>query len=966
KDVGCLQQWLEAFVASFEKLVDTACQNTNHQCVAHRQPVKTPTINVWLTDSLSKHQPSLCGSQTACQNTNHHCVVHRQPVKTPTINVWFTDSLSKRQQSMCRWFTDSLSKHQPSMCRWFTDSLQDSQQIPEVLTLRLVHLQGAVISGSKKNGLLSITPQSVEDLLSVLRAWCLRTSSDLKDPKDPRLLRLTLQCLTAMVHILHSSSPAERLLEIRTVLDGYFQVLNWNRPPGLGNEQEDGQDWEDHLITLQSHMLTSVPEILQCSDRPVLQAIFLNNNCFEHILRLIQNSKLYQSSRCRSEREGVCDLTTRLLTDTEVEVDQLFDVLKSQGQPTKRLLQELMNMAVEGEHAHAHHLGISNDQPLLLLLQWLPDLAPQRDLQLLVAQWLTAVCGSSLSCRTVAVEAGLVGAVLHVLSQPQRLDRQCADALLGLLQDLGSLCLRPAELKSLLRLLRPPDQGQDVLAGKGTGTHPYCARIIRVLAAMAAREGRESALQYFDLTHPLAGIMVPTVQRWPGSGFSFHAWLCLNMDFPPFPSEFSTPSTRSSTGAPGAATRGMGKGPRRKQLYSLLTASGTGLEAFFTLEGVLVVAVCTKKDYMAHSVDIVHIPGRRPFGQNLVTIYIDGEQCKIAQLRFPSLNEPFTSCCIGSAGHRTTTTTTSPTLPPPSLPPAEMAFPAHAPPITRSQSFPASFAAGRWGPGPGPLHDALVHTIPAGLQDTEWGTPTSLDGLLGTAFICHEALQPAHTKALHTAGPNHVSLFKADGELSDLNSKLLLYYTPQYDGRLTGHRVVNRDIKDVLNTVGGMGVLLPLLEQVCEAEQAEGGGQETSDLLGPELTSSSSRGPVDMLLPLGRSSDGRLERNSVAAFLLMVKNLIRHHPANQESLLNCHGPSIIGAMLTKVPGCMIDMSVLMACQFLLEQVSSEENSPLLLQLYQHLLFDFRIWSSSHFAVCLGKSSQALVASCVGL
>ena len=51
-----------------------------------------------------------------------------------------------------------------------------------------------------------------------------------------------------------------------------------------------------------------------------------------------------------------------------------------------------------------------------------------------------------------------------------------------------------------------------------------------------------------------------------------------------------------------------------------------------------------------------------------------------------------------------------------------------------------------------------------------------------------------------------------------------------------------------------MGVLLPLLEQVCEPEQAEGGGQETSDLLGPELTCSSSRGPVDMLLPLGKSS----------------------------------------------------------------------------------------------------------------
>lgn len=32
---------------------------------------------------------------------------------------------------------------------------------------------------------------------------------------------------------------------------------------------------------------------------------------------------------------------------------------------------------------------------------------------------------------------------------------------------------------------------------------------------------------------------------------------------------------------------------------SFFTASGTGLEAFFTMEGVLVVAVCTKKDYMA-------------------------------------------------------------------------------------------------------------------------------------------------------------------------------------------------------------------------------------------------------------------------------------------------------------------------------------------------------------------------------
>lgn len=222
----------------------------------------------------------------------------------------------------------------------------------------------------------------------------------------------------------------------------------------------------------------------------------------------------------------------------------------------------LLLQAVEGEHAHAHHLGISNDQPLLLLLQWLPDLSGQRDLQLLVAQWLAAVCGGTLSCRTVAVEAGMVGALLQVLSHPQSLDRQCADALLGLLQDLGSLCLKPQELKGLLRLLRV-DQDNGAVLGR---VHPYCTRVIRVLSAVAAREGKDSALQYFDLTPPMAGIMVPSIQRWPGSGFAFHAWLCLNMEFPSSHSDLSNnrkPAANSGMGS----QHDMGKGPRRKQLY---------------------------------------------------------------------------------------------------------------------------------------------------------------------------------------------------------------------------------------------------------------------------------------------------------------------------------------------------------------------------------------------------------------
>lgn len=168
-----------------------------------------------------------------------------------------------------------------------TESLRDSKEIPELLTLRLVHLQGAVISGGKvcnhvlcirdyfktdmwkfilgseiysqpvchyfqKNGLLSITPHAVEDLFSVLRDWCCRTSLEREGTGLPRL---TLQTLTSMIHLLHSSSPSERQVDIRNILENYFQLLNWNRP--LCSEEQERQSWEESLVSLQRQMLST-------------------------------------------------------------------------------------------------------------------------------------------------------------------------------------------------------------------------------------------------------------------------------------------------------------------------------------------------------------------------------------------------------------------------------------------------------------------------------------------------------------------------------------------------------------------------------------------------------------------------------------------------------------------------------------------------------------------------------------
>ncbi|NXP08041.1 NBEL2 protein, partial [Thinocorus orbignyianus] len=856
----------------------------------------------------------------------------------------------------------------PEFSTFFQESFQAGAQLPETLQLRLIHLFGAILSGSKPNALRAITPAAVEVLLGVLRRGGGGT------PPVPGLLELAIHGLVAVVHVLHGSSPGAGPVPLRVLLDGYFRVLNSDLPvSSLAPEAAGG------LIALRVLMLDAIPAMLNCEDRPVLQAVFLSNNCFEHIIRLLQNSKLYLGSsrevgeaqhevptrppdgdRLQQVSESSSDaiavhaigVLTAIMSNSpsakevfkeRIGYAHLYEVLRSQGQPTQRLLQELLNMAVEGDHSSFPVRPIRNEQPLLILLAWLPSLAC-RELQVFLSGQLQRLCEASLPSRLTCVKAGMVGCLLGALATEPALPAACSENLLELLRALGSLSIRPGELRQLLRLLRQE---------RGQGPHPYAAPVIRALSGMARAEGPPRALQCFDLTPGMAGIMVPAIQKWPGGAFAFHAWLCL--------SEEPEPLVR----------------PKRRQLYSFFTAGGTGFEAFFTAGGVLVVAVCTKKDYMTvalpefdfndsawHCIDIVHVAGRRPFGQNIVSIYADGHLRKTAQLRFPSLHESFTSCCIGSAGHRTTTTTATTTSHPPASHGQELVFP-QRPALGRSQSVPAALGPHAWTPTHPPT-EGVVATTAAGSQDTEWGSPTSLEGHLGSVAIFCEALQQTQVKALFCAGPNVTSPFTLEGDLVELSSKLLLYYTPQacrnnicldlspshgLDGRLTGHKVVNWDIKDVVNCVGGMGVLLPLLEQVVSKKEEPEDEQETNDLVGPELTSS--RNAQGMLIPLGKSSESRLERNSVAAFLLLVKNFIQNHPVNQESLVQCHGPAIIGALLQKVSGPLLDMSTLMASQILMEQVASEGSGLLLHLLYQHLLFDFRIWSNSDFAVRLG-------------
>uniref|UniRef100_A0A8D2LCF9 Neurobeachin-like protein 2 n=1 Tax=Varanus komodoensis TaxID=61221 RepID=A0A8D2LCF9_VARKO len=664
--------------------------------------------------------------------------------------------------------------------------------------------------------------------------------------------------------------------------------------------------------------INTITAMLDHTDRPVLQAIFLNSNCFEHLIRLLQNCKVFQGQLDCLAAAAIQALTAVMhkspaakeVFKERIGYAHLFEVLKSMGQPSRELLEELMNMAVEGDHASVGMLGISNVQPLLLLIQWLPELE-SRDLQVFISNLLKRICCLNRQSRATCVNTNMVIHIIKTLSQHALLHGACAENLIALLGALGSHSMSSEELHQLIRLLRTKDPKQ---------IHPYTVPVMRAILTMARKQGLDSALQYFDLSHSMAGIAVPPIHKWPGSAFAFSAWLCLDQ-------EQMIPGPN-------------GKGGKRKQLYSFFTGSGMGFEAFITCSGMLVVAVCTKKEYATVMLsdhcfsDSLWVRGAgSPLGAAGVCSTRQGIDlaCTVMSwLSEPDFCCPFTSCCIGSAGQRTTTP-----------PPSQIPDPPFSSPIMPHRTpLGGILAPGSWGGLLG-KPELITKLISAGTQDSEWGCPTSLEGQLGSVIIFHEVLQPSHVKALYLAGPNCLTPWKSqESEVADLPSKILLHYTPKacrspicldlspnlLHGRLTGNKVVNWDIKDMINCIGGLNVLFPLLEQIK----------------GDGVASASTR-----------ASEARLEKNVVATFILMIKHFIQRHQINQDNLVHTHGVATLGELLQKVPSTFMDVNVLVAVQLLIEQVSVAKNAQLLQQMYQHLLFDFSIWNRGDFPFRIG-------------
>lgn len=178
----------------------------------------------------------------------------------------------------------------------------------------------------------------------------------------------------------------------------------------------------------------------------------------------------------------------------------------------------LFTKAVEGDHASVGMLGINNVQPLLLLIQWLPELE-SHDLQIFISNLLKRICCINRQSRAICVNTNMVIRIIETLNKHPQLHGACAENLIALLGSLGSLSMSSEELHQLIQMLRTKDSKL---------AHPYVVPVMRAILTMARKQSLDNALQYFDLSHSMAGIAVPAIHKWPGSAFAFNAWLCLD------------------------------------------------------------------------------------------------------------------------------------------------------------------------------------------------------------------------------------------------------------------------------------------------------------------------------------------------------------------------------------------------------------------------------------------------------
>ncbi|RZF48161.1 hypothetical protein LSTR_LSTR009850 [Laodelphax striatellus] len=825
------------------------------------------------------------------------------------------------------------------------------------LSMELLNVLGAIVSGAEHNALRSVCPATASLIMNVI--------ADSSIILDVRVI--ALQAFAVMARVLHSTPPPQRQIEISTVIELYKESFDKILKDSLKCGKVGGEE-----LKLIVHLVKTVRCLLTMTSLSVhsLQPTLVNSNILDTILKTLSSSsglaseeeKAHFLTECvkavASLISGTSSGKERMLKINGYE--KLFSALQLYGKPNRLVLEGLIAMTTESEDPS--QLTLNNPETLIQLIGWVSHLDDEN--QIWITNRLLKICTLNSNSLNLSCESGVINAVCNVLASQRvaNLNSKALAELVQLLEALASHSLTAFELKQLFLLLRESNDMKNL----------YRSALLNALSTISRKGAQQiDCHDYFEIHSENEGITISDMKKWSGAsyGFSFHCWLRLDKE------KIAESSQASS---------------HRRQLFNFVTTGGTGIEAFFCSDGVLVVGINTKKELLAatvpecsmldglwHCLVICHTSARRPFGHNQLSVFIDGIQRLAASIKFPAFTEPFSVCTIGAVPARTSSSGNSPTdkLGTASSLVEKSILPSFITQVPNYFSLPLRSSA--------PM-DPHVKNFPPGMQDTLFGAPTCLQGSVGLVSLFHEPLSLHQVKTLYDGGPNSRDLFILEDSADHLvlSSKLVWCFSPAASWR--GHcldlaaaakfsatAVVRhchtKALKDVINGVGGIHVLYPILESIGGANK---GDELDLSVFSPSPVSSPSHSH-DMegweMLPTSTTTDKRLQQNPVSSFLLLLRNVLLGNALNQEQLLKHNGVAVLGDLLSKVPPVVMDIPVLVAVQRLIELAKSltvhpksslghkaTTTQPLLLRsFYQHILFNFSIWSKCPFHVKVG-------------
>ncbi|KAI9560727.1 putative neurobeachin-like protein 1-like isoform X3 [Daphnia sinensis] len=848
----------------------------------------------------------------------------------------------------------SKIKYQPALLQaelipFIYDCFQhlNATSIP-VIAYSLLNLFGGIIKGAQHNAAKAIAPATVQ----LLQKAFLNSNDNLQ------LASAVLHCETTVVHTLMNMRPDQCQIEVGEVMEIYQNTV------ALLASQEP-----ELLIQISTNRtpilclaVKSIAQFLRHRRRESLQILLVRTGVVDFLIMLLFDAKLCPEDK-RVLVVSIVKALTAILQDNKQAQEMLlssggyqkfFEAIKSLGQPTRLMMDSLIAMAIgrDDENGEDHESMVRNVEPIAYLVDWLPEIA-DHELQFETALAINKLCSSSLQSKAICCQRGLLRHVISVLEFHSKLNIRSVKQMLRLIQSLGSHSITASELKLILRLMRDTD-GEEF---------PYSSYILHCLSSMAKKDAAcQECHYYFDIQYETEGIMVTDIAQWQNSGYALSICTWLRLD------ALENPSSIASN--------------YRRQLFNLSSNKGHGFEAFFLSDGTLVVGVTWKKEYTTamvhsvilndhqwHSVCISFIPSRRIFGQSHLSVFVDGTLRLTVNVRIPPVSETFSSFTIGApvildqdSSNKQESNSVH------SLPrkKSDVRSPGLSSHIPNYFSLPIALSSLK-SPANEQQTDPEVRVIPQGSQDSIWGKSTCLHGQIGLFAVLQDSLNPQNVRTFHEAGANNMSIWSSEDpnlDVAEFYSKVAIclsaraYHnsfcmdlssTHQFGGITKAPVCSAWDVKEVLSCIGGVQALFPILDTVVRNEYAN------TVLTGPLLSPDTEKPDVDgwEVLPSSSYADWKLEQNPVSGFLSLLRNVLHHHSTNTDQLVRGANIAIIGSLMQKVQPSLIDVQVLMAVQLLVEFARDAQDPSFLQSLYQHILFDMRIWCRSQFHVRIG-------------